>query len=849
MKRQRSWIFGTLFCYFFVALVLVFLQSAYTTAQDVRFNKPTYSSPIALSADNKLVWSVNTDDDSVSVIRTDTNELITNIKVGNEPESVAVDPKNEYAYTANAAGNSVTVIKITDANPNSFAAAVDTSVGRNGNWITGAEPFNIVISPNGKRVFVANSNQDTITVINAENRTMLGNVDLRHSLCNVGDQNRSFQPRGLAVTQDNQYLYVTRFLSFTKAGGTQGDDNGKEGVVCRLNINTDSTTITDYAPAAAIQLASQDTGFPDANGKATSAFANQLQSIVIRDGHAYLPNIAASPSRPLKFDVDTEAFVNRIDGIGGAEVDGGALNLHLGARDPEPNKKKLFFSNQWGIAFTNQSGPGTAYALSAGSDLLVKLNVDGTGKLDFTVDSDTTRYIDLNDPDNTATSGANAGKNPLGIVITDDGKTAYTANFVSRNVSVVDLTSDTVKKVIQTTPLPNPGSPEEVVQVGAEIFFSSRGNFVRPPGTTISTSERLSQAGWQNCASCHFKGWTDGVGWQFANGPRRSVPLNGTFNPHDKNDQRILNYSAVRDNVQDFENNIRGVSGPGNLAVAQPCSAPPPDTSTFDPNHGLLVGDLDFNLAPCQIPEFRPVSNAGRNQVKVILPGSTVEVSALDAMNEWVRFAVRTPNRPLTAAQLARDGGDPTGGVNVADVVSGRKLFAAANCQACHAGGKWTISTLNFAPPPDAAEIATEAGGGNVNPGEFLFNFLRDIKSYNLNVPGAGNTIPGQPEIGAVELDTAGRGGLGFDFNGDGKGNGFNVPSLLGLKLLPPYYHNGACETLDCVVADVNHRNAGLQPGQEDPLTSPEAQKQLVRFLEVIDAKTVPFQPQPSGAS
>jgi cytochrome c peroxidase len=90
---------------------------------------------------------------------------------------------------------------------------------------------------------------------------------------------------------------------------------------------------------------------------------------------------------------------------------------------------------------------------------------------------------------------------------------------------------------------------------------------------------------------------------------------------------------------------------------------------------------------------------------------------------------------------------------------------------------------------------------------------------------------------------------LGFDFNGDGKGNGFNVPSLLGLKLLPPYYHNGACETLDCVVADVNHRNAGLQPGQEDPLTSPEAQKQLVRFLEVIDAKTVPFQPQPSGAS
>ena len=37
------------------------------------FNHPTYSSPIVISADNKLLWSVNPADDSVSVIRTDTN--------------------------------------------------------------------------------------------------------------------------------------------------------------------------------------------------------------------------------------------------------------------------------------------------------------------------------------------------------------------------------------------------------------------------------------------------------------------------------------------------------------------------------------------------------------------------------------------------------------------------------------------------------------------------------------------------------------------------------------------------------------------------------------------------------
>lgn len=73
--------------------------------------------------------------------------------------------------------------------------------------------------------------------------------------------------------------------------------------------------------------------------------------------------------------------------------------------------------------------------MSAGSDLPVKVKVAPNGKLSFTGDSDTTRYIDLNDPANPRTAGANAGKNPQGIVINRAGKRAYVQNFVSHNVS------------------------------------------------------------------------------------------------------------------------------------------------------------------------------------------------------------------------------------------------------------------------------------------------------------------------------------------------------------------------------------------------------------------------------
>ncbi len=202
---------------------------------------------------------------------------------------------------------------------------------------------------------------------------------------------------------------------------------------------------------------------------------------MIRGDRAYLPNIAASPEGPLRFNVDTEAFVTSFSGANGSgQADAGSINLHLGARTPEAGKTKLFFSNPWAIGFTNQKGAGAAYVVSAGSDLLVKMNVDAGGALSNTVNATTTRYIDLHDPANPAASGDAAGKNPRGIAINSDGTRAYVMNFVSRNVSVVDLTSDTVIGSIRTSALPAPGSTEEVVQVGAEMFFGSRGSFNRP---------------------------------------------------------------------------------------------------------------------------------------------------------------------------------------------------------------------------------------------------------------------------------------------------------------------------------------------------------------------------------
>jgi YVTN family beta-propeller protein len=814
----------------YVAKFVESIDATTTPVLDVRF-RPTYSSPIAINTNDHLIWSVNPSDNSVSVIRPDQNTVLAKISVGKEPQSVALTPDNQYAYVANAAGNSVTIILISDPAWGTFSASVVT------NLTTGAEPWNIVCSPDGKKVFVANSGQDTITVINTATRTILGQVDLRNSIANDPDRSRHFQPRGLAVTADNSKLYVTRFLSFTRAGGRQGDDLGREGLVAVLDVDTSSANITDYKVGRVLPLAAQITGFkfpgltnppaPD-----TLAFPNQLQSVVIRGEAAYLANIAASPTGPLRFNLDTHAFVNVIAGPNSTSpLDFGALNLHLGAVDPEPGKRRSFFANPWAIAFTSQIGAGTAYAVSAASDLLVKLNVAADGSLGFTVDTNTTRFIDLNDPSLPATSGTNAGKNPQGIAINSAGTKAYVANFVSRNVSVVDLTTDTVVATVQTSPLPSPGSQGETNLVGAEMFFSSRGNFDSIPGTN-SLRDRLSSEGWQACSSCHFKGLTDGVVWQFNAGPRKSVPLNSTFNPFNRTQQRLLNYSAIFDEVEDFEANIRNVSGPGALAGG-----------ALDPNHGLLIGDSgDLNVAPSAVNAFA-LPNANRAQVTVTLPGSGNKVPALTALREWVRNAVRTPNAPLPASQLA-------GGPSPDDISQGRRLFVQAGCANCHGGIGWTVSLKDFTSPPAGAEIFTERNPtnftGNPVATQYLNRFLRDIGSFNLGVPGQGNPLGNN--IGADEkaapavangTQQAAQDALGIDYNSDGKGIGFNVPSLLGLHALPPYMHNGAAESLAAVIADVHHRTDNGKLA--DVLASPTNQALVVTFLESIDLNTVPL--------
>src|SRR6185295_11853537 len=97
------------------------------------WDRPTHSSYIAISRTDKLVWVVNPSENTVSVLRTDTHQVLATIPVGKDPRSVALTPDNQFVYVANAGENSVTVLRIL------ASAWVEFQADVQGHITTGAE--------------------------------------------------------------------------------------------------------------------------------------------------------------------------------------------------------------------------------------------------------------------------------------------------------------------------------------------------------------------------------------------------------------------------------------------------------------------------------------------------------------------------------------------------------------------------------------------------------------------------------------------------------------------------------------------------------------------------------------
>ena len=617
-----------------VAALTLYLNNeptAVRAAGPTRFTGPTSSQTIALSADDAVLGVVNPDSNSVSFfdVRPGTNQRIAEVRVGIEPNSIAITPDGARAFVANTVSGTIPV---------------------------GTEPYGLALTPTAQKLYVANARSNSVTVIDTTNYRVL------KTITDVG-----FEPRGIAITNSGgtgadtlETVYVTQFLALpTAADKIDGTDDAKNGRVTIISAASDSITgeivlnpIADTGFAAAgdaLKRIAPPAAPVAADFKfVTGAYPNQLNNIAIRGRFAFVPSTGASPNGPTRFDVNTQSLLSAIN-LGTRTDANRTINMHS-ALARQTATPKRFLTQPWAIAFKTLVDEG--YVISTASNVVVKVKIDpATGAP--TVQNDPT--------DSTRVLQIPTGRQPRGIVVNSTDKAAYVMNYISRDVTVIDL-SGPVEKVIATlssTALPAPGTAEDLLHIGKELYHTSIGDFDPPAAGLPAISGRMSNNGWGSCASCHPFGLTDNVVWIFGAGPRRTIPQHADFAPGDPTILRALNWSAIFDEEEDFELNIRGASGGLGLIVGADGVTPEPTVAAFTP------------------------ANGGRRQLKV--RGQ----NAWDALKTYIAKGIRAPISPVSKT-------DP-------DVLAGRQLFTQNNCQNCHGSSLWTMSRVRAAAPPDAS--------------------------------------------------------------------------------------------------------------------------------------------------
>jgi YVTN family beta-propeller protein len=515
----------------------------------------------------------NPDNNTVTIfnVENDRNAKVGELYVGQEPNGVALTPDGRRLFVANTVSGTVSVLVVDRAGQNAGRLVANIPVG--------TEPYGLAMTPNGTKLYVANARSNTVSVIDVRANRVVKTID------NVG-----LEPRGLAITNDgdgdddDETLLVTQFLALPVATGKpDGEDDSKVALVTSVNTGTDAVngTIVLRPLANTGFLAAGDAIARQAPPAApvaadfrfvTGAYPNQLNNVVIKDRFAFVPNTGASPNGPTRFNVNTQSLLHVIDLNTRADANQ-TINMHR-AIATQTSTDKLFPTVPWAIGHKYRSNE--AYVVSAASDIVIKLNINPANGAATVANHPT---------DNTRTLRIPVGRNPRGIIINGADTRAYVMNYVSRDVSIIDLRAspERVLGALASAPLPERGSREDIIQLGKELYNSSVGTFdpAVPNGPTITG--RLSNEGWGSCSSCHPNGLSDNVVWIFAAGPRRTVSQHLDYDINDPNNQKLFNWSAIFDEQEDFELNIRNVSGGAGLIVSADGTTPETVVAAFTP--------------------------------------------------------------------------------------------------------------------------------------------------------------------------------------------------------------------------------------------------------------------------
>lgn len=152
------------------------------------------SSPVTVSPDNAFLYLTNFDAGTVVQVSTATRTVTKTLTTPGKPQFVTVSPDGNTLYVVLLGLNP-------DGSESPKLAVVDVATGASSIIpLMGAESYQPVLSTDGSRLYVPMSSRRSIAVIDTATKALVSVI------VESGDN-----PRGLAVSDDGHYLYVANF--------------------------------------------------------------------------------------------------------------------------------------------------------------------------------------------------------------------------------------------------------------------------------------------------------------------------------------------------------------------------------------------------------------------------------------------------------------------------------------------------------------------------------------------------------------------------------------------------------------------------------------------------------------
>ncbi|MEH1870102.1 beta-propeller fold lactonase family protein [Nostoc sp.] len=159
---------------------------------------------IAVSKDGKTLVAANFENDSISIVDTPTRKVTKEIKFFRAGDKIATGEFPFDVAIKNAENGQAAKVFISSQRDNEVVAVSITS-GQITRIPTGSQPNKVLLSADQNRLYVANGNDDSISVIDTNNNRVVQTI----SLSRPGDKYKGANPNSLTLGPDGRTLYVT----------------------------------------------------------------------------------------------------------------------------------------------------------------------------------------------------------------------------------------------------------------------------------------------------------------------------------------------------------------------------------------------------------------------------------------------------------------------------------------------------------------------------------------------------------------------------------------------------------------------------------------------------------------